>query len=189
MTGHVVWVLLIRVLLVFAVGGVFALVWLLPHLGFHWLRGPADKVLRHPLLGGLRRHAPGLVDFAKRHFIDQRRSWLRAILGVLVVLFGLAWFRSLLVLSLAGILWVASRRREAVALVIAWGGAELLGAGLKWVIERPRPLEAQALLHGYSFPSGHTLDGGTVYGFLVYLILRDERSRAWHWLAVIPCCF
>jgi hypothetical protein len=96
MTGHVIWVLLIRVLLVFAVGGVFALVWLLPHLGFHWLRGPADKVLRHPLLGGLRRHAPGLVDFAKRHFIDQRRSWLRAILGVLVVLFGLAWFRSLL---------------------------------------------------------------------------------------------
>jgi membrane-associated phospholipid phosphatase len=91
-----------------------------------------------------------------------------------------------LVAVLAALLWAAGRRREALGLVLALAGALALANGLKWLIARPRPAEAQALFRDSSFPSGHTLTGGAVYGFLVYLVLRDEPRRLWHWLLALP---
>jgi len=91
-----------------------------------------------------------------------------------------------LVAGLAAIFWAAGRRRESLGLVLALGGALALSAVFKQLIQRPRPPEAQALFHDSSFPSGHTLVGTAVYGFLVYLILRDEPRRVWHWLLALP---
>jgi membrane-associated phospholipid phosphatase len=91
-----------------------------------------------------------------------------------------------LVVGLAAVLWAAARRRESLGLVLAMAGALLLSGVCKGLVARPRPLEAQALFHDFSFPSGHTLVGTAVYGFLVYLILRDEPRRAWHWLLAVP---
>jgi LssY C-terminus/PAP2 superfamily len=39
---------------------------------------------------------------------------------------------------------------------------------------------------GFSFPSGHTLEATAVFGFLVYLLMRDEPRRWWHYAFVIP---
>jgi hypothetical protein len=54
---------------------------------------------------------------------------------------------------------------------------------LKHVVQRPRPVD---WYHGFSFPSGHTLVATAVYGFLVYLVLRDEPRRPWHVAAALP---
>lgn len=91
-----------------------------------------------------------------------------------------------LVGALVAIFWAAARRREALGLAIAAFGSLALAATFKEVIQRPRPPEAQALFRDSSFPSGHTLVATAVYGFLVYLVLRDEPRRAWHWLLAVP---
>jgi membrane-associated phospholipid phosphatase len=233
MTWHVVWVLFGKAALLFAVAGVLALAWLVPHRGFHLVRRPAGRALRHPRLAGLRRRAPALVAFAERHAHDERRSWLRMTLGALCFAGGVTWFVHLLrgvladgkvvtadrclhntvaafdsaalthfysvastlasvafvgplVLGLGAVLWIAGRRRESLGLGLALIGAVALTNLLKVLIARPRPLEAQALFRDSSFPSGHTLTGGAVYGFLVYLVLRDEPRRFWHWLLAVP---
>ncbi|HVT61150.1 MAG TPA: LssY C-terminal domain-containing protein [Thermoanaerobaculia bacterium] len=233
MTWHVVWVLLGKAALVFAVAGVFAFAWLLPRHGGHLLREPASRALRHPLLDGLWRRAPRLHAFLERHLHLARRSWLRLAIGCLVAACGLVWYVRLLhgVLAdgtlveadrclhntvgrfhsaalsqlyslvsnlssivflaplaggLAAVFWAAGRRREAAGLIAALAGAGLLQTVMKGVVARPRPPEALALFHDFSFPSGHTLMGVSVYGFLVYLVLRDEPRRAWHWLLAAP---
>lgn len=94
-----------------------------------------------------------------------------------------------LVLGLATLFWLAARRRESLGLVLALAGALALSAIFKWIIERPRPPEAVALFRDSSFPSGHTLVGAAVYGFLAYLVLRDDPRRYWHWLVAAPLLF
>jgi membrane-associated phospholipid phosphatase len=98
-------------------------------------------------------------------------------------------FLAPLAAALAAIFWAAGRRRESLGLVLAFAGSLALGTLFKLIIQRPRPPEAQALFRDSSFPSGHTLVGTAVYGFLVYLILRDEPRRAWHWLLALPLLF
>jgi membrane-associated phospholipid phosphatase len=232
-TWHVVGELLGITALLTAVAGVLALAWLVPHRGFHLVREPAGRALRHPRVAALRRRAPGLVAFAERHGHDPRRSWLRVLLGALCLGGGIAWFVHLLrgvladgklvtadrclhntvvafdsaaltryysvvsdlasiafvapmVTLIAVLLWAAKRRRESLGLALALAGAVALTNTLKALIGRPRPPEAQALFRDSSFPSGHTLTGAAVYGFLVYLVLRDEPRRLWHWLLAVP---
>ncbi|HEV3459297.1 MAG TPA: LssY C-terminal domain-containing protein [Thermoanaerobaculia bacterium] len=90
---------------------------------------------------------------------------------------------------LAVVFWLAGRRRESLGLVLALGGALGLSTAFKLVIRRPRPPEAVALFRDSSFPSGHTLVAAAVYGFLAYLVLRDEPRRPWHWLLAGPLLF
>jgi undecaprenyl-diphosphatase len=236
MNPHVILELLGRVAMVFSVGCVLALAWLLPHRGFHLLRAPAGRAAQDPRLAGLRRRAPAFFDFIARHFQDARPSWLRAVLGGGIFVAGAIWFTRLLrgvladgkivtadhclhntvatfhspglihfysavtnlaspafagplVAVLAAVLWTAARRREALGLLLALAGSLAIAVIFKWTVERPRPVEAQALFRDSSFPSGHTLIGTAVYGFLVYLILRDETRRAWNWLLALPLLF
>jgi len=94
-----------------------------------------------------------------------------------------------LVAALALVFWLAGRRRESVGLALALVGAMGLSTTFKVLIRRPRPPEAVALFRDSSFPSGHTLVATAVYGFLAYLVLRDEPRRAWHWLLAAPLLF
>jgi undecaprenyl-diphosphatase len=84
------------------------------------------------------------------------------------------------------VLWLAGRRREAFFLAVALAGAALFSVFLKHIVQRPRPIEVQAFQGGFSFPSGHTLSATAVYGFLAYLLLRDEPRRFWHYLLIVP---
>jgi membrane-associated phospholipid phosphatase len=92
----------------------------------------------------------------------------------------------LLVGGLSTLVWAGGRRREALGLLGAFAGSQVLSFVLKRVVGRPRPLEAIAWLRDPSFPSGHTLTAAAVFGFLVYLILRDEPRHAHHWWLAAP---
>lgn len=62
---------------------------------------------------------------------------------------------------------------------------------LKTVVARPRPDSAMWLVteHGYSFPSGHTMNGLICYGIIAFLAWRflhhAGRPRAARWIAVL----
>ncbi|HXM38560.1 MAG TPA: phosphatase PAP2 family protein [Gemmatimonadales bacterium] len=87
------------------------------------------------------------------------------------------------VLAVAVSLLLASRRAWIVlgGWVAAFAGAGLLDQWLKFVIRRPRPAYAAALLHNrtWSFPSGHAMGALVGYGMLAYvlLILWKESRR------------
>ncbi len=233
MTLHALSVVLGKGALVWSIAGLLALAWLVPHRGFHLVRGSLGRLLAHPRLHGARRRAPRLMAFLDRHLHDSRRSWLRLVLGAAFAGGAGAWFVHLLrgvlddsklvvadqclhntverfhspvlwrfyslvttlasasfvlplVVCVAVLFWAGGRRREALGLCCGLVGAELLSLGLKRLVERPRPPGAAQLLHDSSFPSGHTLVAASVYGFLVYLILRDEPRRPWHWMLAAP---
>jgi membrane-associated phospholipid phosphatase len=85
---------------------------------------------------------------------------------------------------LACLLWFASQKREALfvtlSVVLSTGSALIL----KYWIARPRPVEARNLLSGPSFPSGHALLSVCFYGFLIYLLTRDEAPGIARWTVV-----
>ena len=52
----------------------------------------------------------------------------------------------------------------------------LLNTCIKHIVQRPRP-EGYRLIeeHGYSFPSGHAMISMAFYGYIVYLIYKNEK--------------
>ena len=73
-------------------------------------------------------------------------------------------------------LWLLGYRWEAALLAIGLVTLPLLQAGLKELVDRPRPAEPlvdlRAGFSSESFPSGHVMSQTYLYGFLLYLSLR-----------------
>ena len=83
---------------------------------------------------------------------------------------------TLTVLAAAGaltLMW-ARRRWLALAFAVAIGGNALLNITLKGIFERARPLHDQAeeIVRGFSFPSGHSSGAVVAYGMLAYVLIR-----------------
>ena len=108
-------------------------------------------------------NVPGAVEWIARLF-----TWLGGVVGTVVVA-GVA------VISL----WRASRRADAMFVVLAVLGITVLVAVLKAVYERAWPDLGTSipLPHSYSFPSGHAATAVVLYGALGLLLA--ERSRSW----------
>jgi undecaprenyl-diphosphatase len=88
---------------------------------------------------------------------------------------------------LAGVAAIAAyllaRRRyypEAVLMVLAYSGAQVLSFSLKLAFRRDRPFftDPLATLSTYSFPSGHATVSIAVYGALTLVLLRRLRGPA-----------
>ena len=118
-------------------------------------------------------NVPGGVEWVARAF-----TWLGGVVGTAVVA-GLA----------AIVLWRASRRADAMFVVLAVLGITALVAVLKAVYQRARPDLGTAipLPHSYSFPSGHAATAVVLYGALGLLAAERARSplRAAAWLAAV----
>jgi membrane-associated phospholipid phosphatase len=74
--------------------------------------------------------------------------------------------------AVAGIvtLTLVRQQRAAAYLFAAVGGAAVFVAGVKRVIQRPRPVSIYDGLAEYSFPSGHASMSIVLYGFLAVLL-------------------
>jgi membrane-associated phospholipid phosphatase len=77
---------------------------------------------------------------------------------------------------------LARRRlfRDAVLIVLAYCGAEVLSYGLKLGFKRDRPFftDPIATANTYSFPSGHATVSLATYGALAYVLARHVLGRA-----------
>ena len=94
------------------------------------------------------------------------------------------------VVGVGGAIIIAVRRQWFAlgAWVAAFVGAGALTFVLKMIIQRPRPIGAEAFLHGetFSFPSGHALGSLVGYGMLAWVIGSNwiETARGRWWLGV-----
>lgn len=86
-----------------------------------------------------------------------------------------------LIVGLVAVLLVIPATRSKIGLPMAVTAAcsVLIYKGLKLIFLRPRPDVSLHLITqgGYSFPSGHSLNGIVCYGILIYLIRTNCRSR------------
>lgn len=107
---------------------------------------------------------PGWVEWLARPF-----TWVGGIVGValLVGIVGLSLIR-------------AGRRPDAVLLVVAALGVQVIVMVLKSVYERPRPDAGSPidLPHSTSFPSGHAATGIAMFGALALIAAGRARSPA-----------
>jgi undecaprenyl-diphosphatase len=104
----------------------------------------------------------------------------------------ITWLGSATMMTVLGItvaLLLAIRHRWLVlaSWAAALGGAGVLDAALKHIIERPRPIYAASFLHSYSFsfPSGHAMESLVGYGMLAYLLVVFWARRRQVQLAII----
>ncbi|SFF98022.1 phosphatase PAP2 family protein [Pontibacter chinhatensis] len=58
----------------------------------------------------------------------------------------------------------------------------MLNEFLKHYYERPRPEFAPWEIMGFSFPSGHTMNGGVFHGLLLYIIWTTVKNKTWRWV-------
>jgi undecaprenyl-diphosphatase len=104
-------------------------------------------------------------------------------LQVAAALTHLADTATLTALCVVGTLVLVARRQRGLALawVLAIAGNGILNQSLKELIGRVRPLDPEGglLVHGLSFPSGHSSGAVVAYGMLAYLALR-LLPKAWH---------
>jgi membrane-associated phospholipid phosphatase len=84
--------------------------------------------------------------------------------------------------------YVARRRREAIFLVFSTAGVGTLGAGVKVLVNRPRP--SPALIHvldpslnsgKWSFPAGHVESYVAILGFLLFLAYTSSAYTSSGW--------
>jgi membrane-associated phospholipid phosphatase len=85
-----------------------------------------------------------------------------------------------LALGVGGLLWWRGDRRLAACWALALAGNGLTVRALKALLERARPLDAEALvsISGHSFPSGHASGALVAWGLLGAIALVHTRSRS-----------
>jgi len=90
------------------------------------------------------------------------------------------------VLVLGGVavlaLWFTGRRAEALGLLAVLVLLPFVQAGIKDIVDRPRPdptlAEQKTGFGSESFPSGHVMSGTVLYGYLL-LIAWEARAHRW----------
>ena len=98
------------------------------------------------------------------------------------------WFLLLVGVAVFAALWHRGRRALALSWALALAGNGLLIRVLKGLFDRTRPahLHEWAVVHGSSFPSGHTSAALVAYGWCAYLGWRFLPAP-WRTAAVVGC--
>ncbi|MEZ4520223.1 MAG: phosphatase PAP2 family protein [Thermomicrobiales bacterium] len=83
--------------------------------------------------------------------------------------------------AVAGTLYFAGRRRDAVFALIPVTAAQLANLTLKYMFSSPRPTTDLVTVtdpsRGFGFPSGHTMTTVVVAGSIAFLVLRGVDCR------------
>jgi membrane-associated phospholipid phosphatase len=88
-------------------------------------------------------------------------------------------FLAVVVVVAAIVLWRRSDVTDALFVVLAFVGAEVITYGMKQGFRRDRPFfeDPLATASSFSFPSGHSLVSLAVYGSIAIVIARHTRDR------------
>ena len=105
--------------------------------------------------------------------MDWESSLLEPVMNGMAFI-GETWPSILLALMVSGFLWFRGYRREALWFAVALAIVSLATAGIKGLIDRPRPDGGN-----FSFVSGHTSYFTVFFGFLFSWLRSIICSRCW----------
>ena len=129
------------------------------------------------LLAELAAFSPQPFDRALFDWVNDWQTPLLDPLMLTVQFIGETWPSIILPGIITVWLWVKGYRRVALGLVAALVVESLVTAGLKGIIDRPRPDGGD-----FSFPSGHTAYFTVFSGFLFFRL--KTIVQGWRWLTV-----
>lgn len=118
--------------------------------------------------------------FMSKHFISNSLTpVMRLITQFGGTILMIAWALASLVLI--------KNKRIAISVVSNLVLIALLNNILKLIVRRARPTGFRLIAEtGYSFPSGHSMVSMAFYGYLIYLIYKNVRSKKLRW-TLITC--
>lgn len=142
----------------------------------------AFALLAHAISEGIHGN-PGLVqrvDAAIIHRLLAMRSHQLTGWANETTALGSTLLISFLTITFALLMLTLKKTRLALHIVLATVGADLLCPLVKTFVERARPEEINRLIHvsGFSFPSGHAVNGAAVYLTLAIIAGRLHRTCA-----------
>lgn len=124
--------------------------------------------------------------------VQEKALWIDSFFIDYVVLHGrndaltvffkfVTFFSSVTMILLLAFFFVLTIKRstEKKYFLFHLGGAIAISQGLKFLFQRERPLLIYRLVteNGYSFPSGHSMVGSSIYIYLIYLLWKTDRSK------------
>lgn len=92
----------------------------------------------------------------------------------------------LLFVTLIGVVYFIIKKqwRYATISLLATGGGLVIGAFIKEIVERARPLDAFILETDFSFPSGHAVAVTIFFTLVIYFFARKIHSLVWRELFI-----
>lgn len=137
----------------------------------------AFLILAHAVQAGETRR----FDAAVLHYFQAHQSpGVHDLMTAISLLAG-GWATGGVSLACLAACCISVRRTDALRLLVAVAGGQVVLYGLKALFHRARPEAAFSSL-GYSFPSGHAFTAVTLYGILAYWLARAApRRRVWGW--------
>jgi len=97
----------------------------------------------------------------------------------MITLLGDKYFIAALVVIIGFILYVFKHKEAAYMLVLNLVNIVILNKGIKYLVQRPRPVNMLIEKDGYSFPSGHSMLSLGIYVFLMYLISKTNIKQVY----------
>ncbi|AEA33167.1 LssY C-terminal domain-containing protein [Hippea maritima] len=83
----------------------------------------------------------------------------------------------IVITAMSIILFLIYRKRKCIfPLFVSIVGSTATTWSIKFILHRPRPLEAYYSAVGYSFPSGHATISAAFYGFLTYFYITQAKK-------------
>lgn len=105
--------------------------------------------------------------------------WLTTIMQIFTFIGSTKIVMLLIIAVTSLLLWKFRARSQAYFFFFAMIGTGVLNQTLKFIFKRARPeFHRLAEAGGYSFPSGHTMMGFSLYALFTYLLWRHIRSTA-----------
>ena len=90
--------------------------------------------------------------------------------------------------------WAVRREhwRDGLLLIGVALAARMIGVAMKYVVRQPRPFfivppHPLSVLHGYGYPSGHSLLSSSILGFGAIVIVRLVSGSALRWSIALFC--
>lgn len=125
----------------------------------------------------------GLFDNFIIRLVIVNQSETMDVIMFLITETGSVWFLASMTVIGVAWLWFKSKDRwSALFFAITVAGGGLLNSALKNLYGRERPSINEAIdATGYSFPSGHSMGAITLYGFLIFLVIRGHQNEWVKW--------
>lgn len=122
----------------------------------------------------IKRFDSSIINFLKTMETDSLDQVM-----VLITELGSVWFLTTMCIVVILLLWFRAKDWWGIAaFILANAGGGVISQVLKEYYNRGRPsINPEIDAIGYSFPSGHSMGSLIFYGFIIYLILRSDRSK------------
>lgn len=140
----------------------------------------------HPVLG---------IDVTiTKEFQENQTPWLSGLMTFVSYIGYQNWLSVGLVVVAAVILWLVDLRLEAVTVAVVYAASGLLNAGIKLLVNRPRPnaslVEVFRAAGGQSFPSGHVMSYVAFWGLLfTFGVILFDKWRWWRIALLVVSAF